>query len=85
MVPRDCLFLVGLAEGVALLLGITHQAIVIAKIPLQPLVLVVLLLAAELSPTALLQDDHGKAGRRQLFRHNAAGGSGADDNEVNVC
>jgi hypothetical protein len=62
-------------ESVALLRGVAHQPILVAQIALQPLVLVVFLLAAVFSPAALLEDHYRKAGHRQLFGHDAPGGS----------
>ena len=69
-------------EGIALLHGVAHQAVFVGEIALQPLVLVVFVLAAVLAPVTLLENDHRKAGHRQLLGHDAAGGSRTDDNVV---
>ena len=82
--PGDGLLLLGPAESVPLLGGVGHQAIFGAGVVVQPLILGVILLVAVFSPAALLEDDHREAGHRQLFGHDAPGGSGPDDDEINL-
>jgi hypothetical protein len=48
------------------------------------LVLVVVLLVAVFAPAALLQDHDAEARGRELLGHDAAGGSGADHDEVDL-
>src|SRR6185369_5487067 len=72
------------AERIALARGVAHQTVVVTQIEIQPLVLVVLLFPAVLSPTSLLQHHDRKSGHRQLFGNDAAAGSRTDDHEINL-
>src|SRR5688572_6743060 len=72
------------AERVALARRIAHQPIFLGLIAIQPLVLVVLMVAAVFAPAALLEDHHGKPGLRELLGHDSARGARTDDNEIDL-
>src|SRR5262245_13819087 len=63
---------------------VAHQSIVDARVVVEPLVLRVFLLLAVLAPAALFEDDDLEARRRELFGHDAAGGTRSDDDEVDL-
>src|SRR5688572_5207376 len=80
---RGLLFVVP-AKCVALPCGIAHQPIGLGLIAIQPFVFVVLVVAAVLAPTALLEHDDGEAGLRELLGHDAARGAGTNDDEIDL-
>ena len=74
----------GPAKGVGLPTAVARQAVLPGGVPIEQLVLGVILLVPVLPPPPLLQHHHRKAGHRQLLGHDAPGGPGPDDDEVNL-
>jgi hypothetical protein len=71
-------------ERVALPLGVADQTVFRVDITVEKLVLGVVPLVPEFPPAALFEDYHRKSRGRQLLGHDASGGPGTDDDEINL-
>src|SRR4029450_8624733 len=80
---RRLLFVV-LAECVALPRRMAHRGIFLGLGGIQPLVLVVLVIAAVLAPAALLEHDDREPGLRELLGHDSAGRARTDDAPIDI-